>query len=94
METSETISNTEELQPETTAENNAGAGQDTAGLERLLEEAEQRGYLRGRNERIEQEVMNPLAAPAPADDSGDGDDDETCPSFLAHLRPGFWDSVK
>lgn len=56
-------------------------------VERLVAEAEQRGYLRGRNETIEAEVM-PAPAPSAADDSTVG---ESCPSFLAHLRPGFWD---
>lgn len=56
-------------------------------VERLVSEAEQRGYLRGRNETIEAEVM-PAPAPSSAYDSTVG---ESCPSFLAHLRPGFWD---
>lgn len=56
-------------------------------VERLVAEAEQRGYLRGRNETIEAEVM-PAPSPSAADDSTVG---ESCPSFLAHLRPGFWD---
>lgn len=56
-------------------------------VERLVAEAEQRGYLRGRNETIETEVM-PAPAPSASDDSTVG---ESCPSFLAHLRPGFWD---
>lgn len=56
-------------------------------VERLVAEAEQRGYLRGRNETIEAEVM-PAPAPSASDDSTVG---ESCPSFLAHLRPGFWD---
>lgn len=24
-------------------------------------------------------------------DYGDDDGDDSCPSFLAHIRPGFWD---
>lgn len=70
----------------------------TPDLRTLIAEAEQRGYLRGRNERIEAEIMTPAdpyfglpsgaAAPDPSDDV---DDDDSCPGFLAHLRPGFWD---
>lgn len=72
----------------------------TPDLQTLISEAEQRGYLRGRNERIEAEIMSPsdpyFGLPARASSSGsadpdDGDDDDSCPGFLAHLRPGFWD---
>lgn len=73
---------------EQTAEvTDAAASVPVDEVERLVAEAEQRGYLRGRNETIETEVM-PAPAPSAADDSTVG---ESCPSFLAHLRPGFWD---
>lgn len=61
-------------------------------IARLIEEAEQRGYLRGRNEQIEAEIMSPsdpYFGPPPAQPTDD--DDDSCPGFLAHLRPGFWD---
>lgn len=72
---------------EKVAEVTAAAAVPFDEVERLVAEAEQRGYLRGRNETIEAEVM-PAPAPSAADDSTVG---ESCPSFLAHLRPGFWD---
>lgn len=59
-------------------------------LARMLEEAEQRGYMRGRNERIEEIVMKPLYDDDYGDDSND---DDSCPGFLTHLRPGFWDDI-
>lgn len=85
----------EESAPEAANESDEKAAEVTAAaaavpmeeVERLVAEAEQRGYLRGRNETIEAEVM-PVPAPSAADDSTVG---ESCPSFLAHLRPGFWD---
>ncbi len=84
----------EESAPEAANESDEKAAEVTAAaaipfdeVERLVAEAEQRGYLRGRNETIETEVM-PAPAPSAADDSTVG---ESCPSFLAHLRPGFWD---
>lgn len=85
----------EESAPEAANESDEKAAEVTAAVaaipvdevERLVSEAEQRGYLRGRNETIEAEVM-PAPAPSAADDSTVG---ESCPSFLAHLRPGFWD---
>ncbi len=85
----------EESAPEAANEPDEKAAEVTAAaaavpideVERLVAEAEQRGYLRGRNETIEAEVM-PAPAPSAADDSTVG---ESCPSFLAHLRPGFWD---
>ncbi len=58
-------------------------------LRRLIEEAEQRGYIRGRNEQIEQLVMQPLdddpTLPPAYSDS------DSCPSFLANIRPSIWD---
>lgn len=47
----------------------------------LIAEAEQRGYIRGRNEAIDALLI---------DEPLDGYDD-SCPSFLADIRPGFWD---
>lgn len=45
-------------------------------IARLIAEAEERGYQRALSEQT-------AAAPDDSDDS--------CPSFLAHIRPGFWD---
>ena len=60
-------------------------------VRRLVEEAEHRGYIRGRNENIgelvDRRFGNETALPA--------DDDETIesyPSFLAHIRPSIWDN--
>lgn len=63
-----------------------------ADIEALLAEAEQRGYLRGRNEAIEASMRTPallensrltraraLEAPDPAS------------LFLSRIRPGVWD---
>ena len=46
--------------------------------------------MRGRNERIEEIVMKPLYDDDYGDDSND---DDSCPGFLTHLRPGFWDDI-
>ncbi len=53
----------------------------TPDIARLISEAEQRGYIRGRNESIDSLVI----------DDDNISDDDSCPSFLAHIRPGFWD---
>lgn len=62
---------------------------DNPEVRRLIEEAEQRGYIRGRNEQIEQVVMQPLdddpTLPPAYSDS------DSCPSFLANIRPSIWD---
>lgn len=66
----------------------------TPDIDRLINEAEQRGYIRGRNERIEAEIMtpsDPYFGPSSIESVTEDDDDESCPGFLAHLRPGFWD---
>lgn len=59
-------------------------------ISRLIEEARAEGYLRGRNEKIEEWLQT--TAPESDDffDSGIADDD-SCPGFLAHISPGFWD---
>lgn len=57
-------------------------------ISRLIAEAEQRGYLRGRNEQIEATVMKqPDATCNPQRDSAD----DCYPGFLSHIRPDFWD---
>ena len=65
---------------------------EVSDIEALLAEAEQRGYLRGRNEAIEASMRTPallensrltraraLEAPDPAS------------LFLSRIRPGVWD---
>lgn len=59
---------------------------DTPDIGRMIREAEERGYLRGRNELIEETLMRPTTVP------NQNDTAESCPTFLAHLRPGFWDN--
>ena len=56
----------------------------------LLEKARKEGYLKGRNEKIEEwlQATAPDADDMPAQVF---DDDFSCPDFLTHLRPGFWD---
>lgn len=75
----------EQTQPQNQTENQsqpepsspANAEPDMAAL---IAEAEHRGYIRGRNEQIDQ--LNLEASQS---------DDDSCPSFLAHIRPCFWD---
>ena len=98
----------EEIQPETTPEPEATEEApapaeapeshesketpEAPDIEALLAEAEQRGYLRGRNEAIEASMHTPallengrltraraLEAPDPAS------------LFLSRIRPGVWD---
>lgn len=98
----------EEIQPETTPEPEATEEApapaeapeshestetpEATDIEALLAEAEQRGYLRGRNEAIEASMHTPallensrltraraLEAPDPAS------------LFLSRIRPGVWD---
>lgn len=57
-------------------------------IARLIAEAEQRGYLRGRNEQIEATMMEqPDTAGSPQRDASE----DSCPGFLSHIRPDFWD---
>lgn len=63
---------------------------DAKHVQDLIDAAEKRGYLKGRNEQIEAWLMTPDSnAPDPSFElDSDGD---SCPEFLAHIRPGFWD---
>ena len=59
-------------------------------LEALLAEAERKGYLKGRNERIEELMKEPrmfqeLTGPKSSAP-------QTEESFLANLRPSIWDA--
>lgn len=60
-------------------------------VRRLVEEAEHRGYIRGRNENIGELVDRRFGneATSPADDD---ETIESYPSFLAHIRPSIWDN--
>lgn len=59
------------------------ATQDPADLSRLLDEAEQRGYLRGRNEAITEQISRPGLWEEP--------DTSSRVTILDNLRPGIWD---
>lgn len=62
---------------------------------RLLEDAERRGYLKGRNEMINRMMDSPqlfadlarLSSPESPEPARDNPAD----SFLAHIRPRIWD---
>lgn len=83
--------NASEQQPASTAGPTSLPKADPADdpeVRRLIDEAEQRGYLRGRNDNIDELISTRFAASSPFSDD---DPIESCPSFLAHIRPGFWD---
>lgn len=63
---------------------------DATKVRQMIEEAEKRGYLRGRNEQIEAWLMTPESN-APGSSFDICNDDDSCPEFLSHIRPGFWD---
>lgn len=62
--------------------------------EKEIAEAEQRGYLRGRNEAVEYSLKAPglygNLSGKPADDLP-VDQPDTSSAFLTHLRPSVWD---
>lgn len=67
-----------------------GNGFDTAGLERLIEEAENRGYLRGRNARIEELMSEPgMYRPLGVEESGGAVLQQT--EILTNMRRSVWD---
>lgn len=86
----EAIENTEVTQPTETA----------PSTETLIAEAEQRGYLRGRNEALAESLNRPamMAEPgvgateaaAPASESQPLTDDLSS-AFLSRIRPSVWD---
>ncbi len=75
-------------------EETPASGIDETEVARLVAEAEERGYLRGRNEaiaeRMEQPALweNTAGQPSTADDDRDAD---YASLFLSELRPGVWD---
>lgn len=76
--------------PTATAPQPESSAPDEAEIQRLLAEAEQRGYMRGRNEAIENLMQAPAlfeSTAAPAADSTPNPAD----GFLSGLRPGVWD---
>ncbi len=71
------------------------AGEETAvDIDALVAEAEQRGYLRGRNERISEELDAPALYGIPGRDdaakSQEEDPNNPC-GFLSYIRPSVWD---
>lgn len=64
---------------------------DADEIERMIAEAEQRGYLRGRNEQIEELLMRPDSDSMPDEFCALDVNDDSCPGFLANIRPDFWD---
>ncbi len=91
LENIHNIADTAEQDAEETISADAAAETTPAGdMARLIEEAEQRGYLRGRNEKIAETIGLPDEIADPKNDNEYSE--EPCPSFLAHIRPGFWDN--
>lgn len=58
-------------------------------VEQLIAEAEQRGYLRGRNERIEVEMRRPSLLEN--NRNAERDVEVSQPLILNHLRRSVWD---
>ncbi len=76
-----------------TSENSEGSesSESTRSLTKLLAEAEQRGYLRGRNEAAEEMMNRPtMWQPLEAQSAGHRIA-AAADSFLSGLRPGVWD---
>lgn len=60
----------------------------------MLAEAEQRGYLRGRNESIEQLMRQPgMMEPLAVAEEGATIPDDNPPQVLSRIRPSIWDAV-
>ena len=58
-------------------------------IEQMVAEAEQRGYLRGRNEQIEQLMEAPTGYETEA--LGEGGPLQGEPMILGNLKPSIWD---
>lgn len=84
----------QQQQPEQQQQQTAGDKQDAPDpdIQRLIDEAEQRGYIRGRNESIDSIISKHFDDGISSDSDSCADPSEPCPSFLAHIRPGFWDN--
>lgn len=81
MENLENIQNIDD----TIAHDDESVDNSETALEQLIAEAERRGYERRSRELEEQKAS---AAPHVVEDDGL----DSCPAFLSHLRPGFWDN--
>ena len=91
--TDESLTTSEELNntPETALE------EPMEDISAMIAEAEERGYLRGRNEIIEQMMHQPPLFANQArmslqqEHSTHSDEDDPTRDFLAHIRPQVWD---
>lgn len=57
----------------------------------LVAEAEERGYLRGRNEKIAMEMRSPSLWETMREPEHKSDREKPQPLILNHLRPSVWD---
>ena len=71
------------------AESPAESVPDVPDIERLVAEAEERGYKRGRNERIAELMENPSAADVSLPDDAPAEEPEIL--ILNNIRPSIWD---
>ncbi len=81
-------SRTEEAETEAAPEE-APAGPTPEEIEQMMAEAEQRGYLRGRNEQIEQLMEAPTGYET--ETLGEGGHLQGEPMILGNLKPSIWD---
>lgn len=83
----QTEQQTTDTQPETVGQPVPSPSADE--LAAMLAEAEQRGYLRGRNEQIALAMKAPALWQEP--DSTTDHPDDFQPAILTNLRPSIWD---
>lgn len=69
-----------------------GADEADPDIATLIAEAEQRGYLRGRNEAASEMMERPAMWQPACPDSPAGRLTSAADSFLSGLRPGVWDT--
>ncbi len=81
-------SRTEEAETEAAPEE-APAVPTPEEIEQMMAEAEQRGYLRGRNEQIEQLMEAPTGYET--ETLGEGGHLQGEPMILGNLKPSIWD---
>ncbi|MDE5647944.1 MAG: hypothetical protein K2L69_09745 [Muribaculaceae bacterium] len=84
----EEITETTPEPAETTAEDEPEAVLTPNDIDRMINEAEERGYLRGRNEAVEA-LMNRPARQKPTDPDDDDGDDPVM--ILREMRRSVWD---
>lgn len=71
---------------------NPPAADPTPDIDRLIAEAEQRGYLRGRNEAIEETMASPaLWENTRLTRAREMEEPDPASLFLSRLRPDVWD---